>query len=87
LKGRTISHTDEKGDPMSLAAECLSGRNAVVVGASSGINLGIAHRLGSLGARIAIISRSQERIEAAADTLCETAPNIDPTESISINDL
>jgi NAD(P)-dependent dehydrogenase (short-subunit alcohol dehydrogenase family) len=46
---------------MSLAAECLSGRNAVVVGASSGINLGIAHRLGSLGARIAIISRSQER--------------------------
>jgi NAD(P)-dependent dehydrogenase (short-subunit alcohol dehydrogenase family) len=78
LKGRTISHTDEKADPMSLAAECLSGRNAVVVGASSGINLGIAHRLGSLGARIAIISRSQERIEAAADTLRADALDVTP---------
>jgi NAD(P)-dependent dehydrogenase (short-subunit alcohol dehydrogenase family) len=54
---------------MSLAAQCLSGRNAVVVGASSGINLGIAHRLGSLGAKIAIVSRSRERIAAAADAL------------------
>jgi NAD(P)-dependent dehydrogenase (short-subunit alcohol dehydrogenase family) len=63
---------------MSLAAECLSGRNAVVVGASSGINLGIAHRLGSLGARIAIISRSQERIEAAADTLRADALDVTP---------
>jgi hypothetical protein len=39
------------------------------VGASSGINLGVAHRLGSLGAQIAIVSRSSERIAAAADAL------------------
>jgi len=54
---------------MALDHQCLSGRNAVVVGASSGINLGVAHRLGSLGAQIAIVSRSPERIAAAADTL------------------
>ena len=54
---------------MALDPQCLSGRNAVVVGASSGINLGVAHRLGSLGAQIAIVSRSLERIAAAADTL------------------
>ena len=54
---------------MSLDPRCLSGRNAVVVGASSGINLGVAHRLGSLGAQIAIVSRSSERIAAAADAL------------------
>src|SRR6201997_4673004 len=54
---------------MSLDPQCLSGRNAVVVGASSGINLGVAHRLGSLGAQIAIVSRSSERIAAAADAL------------------
>jgi NAD(P)-dependent dehydrogenase (short-subunit alcohol dehydrogenase family) len=51
---------------MSLDPHCLSGRVAVVVGASSGINLGIAHKLGSLGARLAIVSRTPDRIEAAA---------------------
>ncbi len=54
---------------MSLDPQCLSGRNAIVVGASSGINLGVAYRLGSLGARLAIVSRTPERIEAAAATL------------------
>ena len=54
---------------MSPTLQCLSGRNAVVVGASSGINLGVARRLGSLGAKVAIVSRSSERIGAAADVL------------------
>ncbi len=54
---------------MSLDPQCLSGRVAVIVGASSGINLGVAQRLGSLGARLAIVSRTPERIEAAAATL------------------
>jgi NAD(P)-dependent dehydrogenase (short-subunit alcohol dehydrogenase family) len=54
---------------MSLDPHCLSGRVAVIVGASSGINLGIAQRLGSLGARLAIVSRTPERIAAAAATL------------------
>lgn len=54
---------------MSLDPHSLSGRVAVVVGASSGINLGIARKLGSLGARLAIVSRTPDRIEAAAATL------------------
>lgn len=47
----------------------LNGKNALVVGASSGINLAIARRLGELGARLAIVSRTPERIEAAAAEL------------------
>ena len=54
---------------MTLDPACLSGRTAVVVGASSGINLGVAHRLGGLGARVAIVSRTPEKIEAAAAEL------------------
>src|SRR3546814_2209239 len=66
-----------KPPTMSLDPQCLSGRVAVVVGASSGINLGVAQRLGSLGARLAIVSRTAERIEAAAATLA--AEGIDVT--------
>ncbi|MGJ7565925.1 SDR family oxidoreductase [Variovorax sp. GB1R11] len=44
----------------------LQGKVAVVAGASSGINLGIAQHLCRAGARVAILSRSAERIEAAA---------------------
>jgi 3-oxoacyl-[acyl-carrier protein] reductase len=44
----------------------LSGRVALVTGASSGIGLGIARELASQGASVAISSRSRERIEAAA---------------------
>jgi NAD(P)-dependent dehydrogenase (short-subunit alcohol dehydrogenase family) len=45
------------------------GRVAVVVGASSGINFGIAQHLCALGTRLAIVSRSDERISAAAGQL------------------
>ena len=44
----------------------LSGRVALVTGASKGIGRGIAAELVSEGARVAISSRSSERIEAAA---------------------
>jgi 3-oxoacyl-[acyl-carrier protein] reductase len=44
----------------------LEGRVALVTGASKGIGLGIAKALAAEGARVAISSRSQERIEAAA---------------------
>ena len=44
----------------------LTGKAALIAGASSGINLAVARRLGELGARLAIVSRSPERIEAAA---------------------
>jgi 3-oxoacyl-[acyl-carrier protein] reductase len=44
----------------------LQGRVALVTGASRGIGFGIARELAAAGAEVAISSRSQERIEAAA---------------------
>lgn len=44
----------------------LVGKTAFVAGGSSGINLGIAKRFAAAGANVVLISRSQEKIEAAA---------------------
>ncbi|MFN3521509.1 MAG: SDR family oxidoreductase [Phenylobacterium sp.] len=44
----------------------LAGKTAFVAGGSSGINLGIAKRFAAAGAKVALISRSAEKIEAAA---------------------
>jgi 3-oxoacyl-[acyl-carrier protein] reductase len=44
----------------------IDGRIALVTGASKGLGLGIARALAAEGARVAMSSRSQERIEAAA---------------------
>jgi NAD(P)-dependent dehydrogenase (short-subunit alcohol dehydrogenase family) len=49
----------------------LAGKVAFVAGASSGINLGIAQRLAEQGAKVAIISRSAEKIAAAAKTISD----------------
>ena len=46
-----------------------TGKTALVAGASSGINLAIAQRLGELGARVALLSRRPQAIEAAAEQL------------------
>lgn len=48
------------------------GKVVFVAGGSSGINLGIAQRFAELGAKIALISRSQERVDAAADSIIAT---------------
>ncbi|MFO1014297.1 MAG: SDR family oxidoreductase [Caulobacteraceae bacterium] len=47
----------------------LSGKTVYIAGASSGINLGIARRFVRDGANVAVISRSPEKIEAAAAEL------------------
>ena len=44
-------------------------KRAFVSGGSSGINLEIARRLGSLGAEVAVFSRSQDKIDAAVQSL------------------
>lgn len=47
----------------------LEGRRAVVTGASSGLGLACAQALAAEGARVAIVSRSAERLAAAAATI------------------
>ncbi|HTO26598.1 MAG TPA: SDR family NAD(P)-dependent oxidoreductase, partial [Gaiellaceae bacterium] len=46
-------------------AEELQGATVLVIGGSSGIGLAIAQRARTLGASVAIASRSAERLEAA----------------------
>ncbi len=47
----------------------LSGRTALVCGASAGLGRAIAHALAAEGAGVAICSRSEERIGAARDSI------------------
>jgi NAD(P)-dependent dehydrogenase (short-subunit alcohol dehydrogenase family) len=53
----------------TFAPDLLASKTAFVAGGSSGINLGIAHGLGQAGAKVAIISRKPENIEAAVAEL------------------
>ena len=48
-----------------------SGRTVFVAGGTSGINLGIAEAFAQAGARLAVVSRSQERVDAATARLRE----------------
>jgi hypothetical protein len=50
----------------SEASRPFAGKTVFVAGASSGINLGIAKRFAREGANVALISRSADKIEAAA---------------------
>lgn len=47
----------------------LAGKNAFVAGGTSGINLGIAKALAAEGARVAVLSRSEEKVAAAVSAL------------------
>jgi NAD(P)-dependent dehydrogenase (short-subunit alcohol dehydrogenase family) len=47
----------------------LNGRVAIVTGGGTGLGLAIAHRLGALGSRVAIASRSQEHLDAGTASL------------------
>ena len=49
------------------------GKTVFVAGGTSGINLGIAQRLGALGARVAVAGRNPEKALAAAQTIGDDA--------------
>jgi NAD(P)-dependent dehydrogenase (short-subunit alcohol dehydrogenase family) len=53
----------------------LLGQTVAVVGASSGIGLGVARLAASRGARVVMLSRSRERLEAAARGVQAEAQN------------
>lgn len=46
--------------------DVLAGKNAVVVGGTSGINLGIAKRFAAAGANVTIVGRNEEKAKGAA---------------------
>jgi NAD(P)-dependent dehydrogenase (short-subunit alcohol dehydrogenase family) len=46
-----------------------AGRTVFIAGGTSGINLGIAEAFAEAGARLAVMSRSQERVDAAVQRL------------------
>jgi len=45
----------------------LDGKVAIITGASRGIGLAVAHRLGTLGAKLSLCARDAKRLESAAD--------------------
>lgn len=52
----------------------LVGKTAFVAGGTSGINLGIAQRLGELGAKVAVLGRNPEKAAAAAASISAPQP-------------
>ena len=52
-----------------------SGKQVFVFGGTSGINFGIAERFAAAGADVAVASRSQEKVDAAVDSLKKAGSN------------
>lgn len=52
-----------------LSGEEFAGKHVFVAGGSSGINLGVAHRFAEQGAKLAICSRSEDRVRGAVEDL------------------
>jgi NAD(P)-dependent dehydrogenase (short-subunit alcohol dehydrogenase family) len=49
--------------------ELLAGKNAIVTGGGSGINFAIARRFAESGAKVALIGRTKEKLDSAADEI------------------
>jgi len=50
-------------------SDALAGMTAFMAGATSGINLGVAERFAELGAKVYVISRSQDKVDATVASL------------------
>ena len=53
-------------------SQLLAGKNALVTGGGSGINFAIAQRFGASGANVALIGRTKEKLDNAADEIRKT---------------
>jgi 3-oxoacyl-[acyl-carrier protein] reductase len=54
----------------------LEGTVAIITGASRGIGLAVAHRLGTMGAKLSLCARDAKRLESAADELRSVAAGV-----------
>ena len=54
----------------------LEGKVAIITGASRGIGLAVAHRLGKMGAKLALCARDPQRLEGAASELRTDAAGV-----------
>jgi len=66
--------------------DSVTAKVAVITGGSSGIGLGIARRLATRGARVAIIGRNQEALDRAAAETGGFAIRADMTEAEEVRD-
>jgi 3-oxoacyl-[acyl-carrier protein] reductase len=71
IESRTLPSPRDAGYPAPVDLG-LDGKVALVTGASAGIGLGIARALAAEGAKVAITSRTRERVEAAASEIGAT---------------
>ena len=53
----------------AFATELLQGKNALITGGGSGINFVIARRFAAHGANVALIGRTKEKLDAAAEEI------------------
>jgi NAD(P)-dependent dehydrogenase (short-subunit alcohol dehydrogenase family) len=63
---------DEAPMPEVFEKKLLDGKTAVITGGGSGINLSIAKRFAEHGAKVALIGRTREKLDAAASEIRET---------------
>src|SRR5215208_2669029 len=55
--------------PEVFGPNLLAAKNAIITGGGSGINLAIARRFAGNGARVALIGRTKEKLDSAADEI------------------
>ena len=53
-------------------SQLLAGKNALITGGGSGINFAIAQRFAASGANVALIGRTKEKLDSAADEIRKT---------------
>jgi NAD(P)-dependent dehydrogenase (short-subunit alcohol dehydrogenase family) len=71
----------------ALARFELEGRVAIVTGASSGLGDGIARALASVGARVAVVARRRDRLEALATEIGGLAVPADLLDAESVQQI
>jgi NAD(P)-dependent dehydrogenase (short-subunit alcohol dehydrogenase family) len=65
--------------PIDITIPDLSGKRAVITGASDGIGLGLATRLAAVGAEVLLPVRNKRKGEAAIATIRQKVPNANTT--------